>query len=342
MTRSLLLPLALLLLTAAVASALAIGFLGRIHAAFDSFSHFRLHLAVLLAILGVVLLATQFRREGVFALVFALAAFAVTPGTSINGLFAADAQADADDDSAPVYRLLQFNGRFDNRTPEAFLSLVGRTRPDVITMQEVSAMWRERLAPLKTAYPHQIICQARGAVGGVAILSRRPFLEGTEPGCLDGGTFALATLGLGGEPVQVAAVHLYWPWPYEQPTQITRLHEALAGLSPSAIMAGDFNAVRWSHSVRSMAAAASMRDAGPVGPSWLSYRLPSELRSWIGLGIDHVLVGRQIVSRRVERLDYAGSDHLPVMLEFSVKQTEVAPARQTDVVDGQIAPSPIS
>ena len=35
-----------------------------------------------------------------------------------------------------MYRLLQFNLRFDNRTPEKLLSLIGRTKPDVITLQE--------------------------------------------------------------------------------------------------------------------------------------------------------------------------------------------------------------
>lgn len=342
MIRSTLFSVALLLITGAIAFALSIGFLGRIHPAFDSVSHFRLHLTALLFVAGAILLATRFRREGVFALVLALATVAATPGTAVNALISAGANADPAAPEAPVYRLLQFNGRFDNPTPEAFLSLIGRTRPDVITMQEVSGMWQTRLAALKAAYPHQIICDARGAVGGVAIVSRRPFAEGTEPGCIDGGAFALASVDLAGQTVQVAAVHLFWPWPFEQPPQIQRLNQLLAGLAPAAILAGDFNAARWSHAVRSMAAVADMRDAGPAGPSWLRRYLPNWLRPWVGLGIDHVFVGEQLVARRLERQDFAGSDHLPILLEFSLRQPEPGPAPQTDVVSAPAQPRPNS
>ncbi len=329
--------LGLLVLATGLSLALSLGFFGRLHPAFDSIGHFRLHLAALLGASATLLLMTRFRREGVFAAVLAVAATAVTPGTPINGVFSAGANAEPADEDAPIYRLLQFNGRFDNPTPNALLSLVGRTRPDVITLQEVSEMWRGRLAPLNAAYPHQIVCKAHGALGGVAILSRRPFLEGTEPGCIDDGMFALATLDLGGEAVQVATAHLFWPWPFEQPPQVELLNRALGGLSPAAILTGDFNAARWSHAVRSMAAAARMRDAGPVGPSWTPRRLPHTLRPWIGLGIDHVLAGEQIVSHRVERQDDAGSDHLPVLLEFSPRRRPTAPVRQTDVVGAPAA-----
>ena len=55
------------------------------------------------------------------------------------------------------------------------LSLIGRVRPDVVTLNEVSAMWAEKLALLSSAYPYRIVCTMDNRAGGVAILSLRPF-----------------------------------------------------------------------------------------------------------------------------------------------------------------------
>ena len=84
------------------------------------------------------------------------------------------------DEPAPVYRLLQLNLRFDNRTPEKVLSLIGRVQPDVITLNEVSAMWSRELAADigDLSLSHRL--HGRNGVGGVAILSRRPFAVGAR------------------------------------------------------------------------------------------------------------------------------------------------------------------
>lgn len=307
---------ALLAACGAGGAALGLGFLGSLHPAFDTFSHFRLHLAALMAVGGVLLIGARMRREGLAALSLAACSVIVTPGAlpGLGGSRAALA-SDTTGDRA-VYRLLHLNARFDNKEPERFLSLIARTRPDVVTVNEVSAMWRGRLAALAAAYPHSVICPARGAVGGVAILSRRPFSGAAEAECLAGGTLALARVDLGGRAVTVAALHLYWPWPFEQPDQVEEIAGHLDGLPEEAVLAGDFNAARWSRAVARIAEAGRLRDVGPVGASWLPRALPDALRRAVGLGIDHVLAGDGIAVERLQRADDAGSDHLPVLMEF--------------------------
>lgn len=326
--------LSVLLLVACgvAAAAIGLGFLGRFHPAFDSLSHFRLHLAAFLAIGATGLISTGFRREAFAGLALATAAFFVTPGTWLDTVAGNQAKASATPDERATYRLLHLNARFDNPDPGRFLSLIARLRPDVVTVNEVSGMWRQRLETLASAYPHRIVCDARGLVGGVAILSRRPFAEGSSPECVDGGTLAVASVDFAGQPVSVAALHLYWPWPFEQPAQIDRIAPSLYGLSDAAILTGDFNAARWSQTVRTIAAASRMEDAGPVGPSWLPRVLPDVLRRSVGLGIDHVLAGTGVVVTSVERLDDVGSDHLPVMTEFWVPTQPKPEASDSTVV----------
>ncbi|WP_245440999.1 endonuclease/exonuclease/phosphatase family protein, partial [Mesorhizobium sanjuanii] len=240
----------------ALSAALVAGFFGTLHPAFDSFAHFRVHLAVLMALCALPLLATSFRLQAATALVFAVAAYATTsfPLPRLWPVQAAYEAKPSDQAVYPgdqaVYRLLQMNLRFDNPTPKKVLSLIGRTNPDVITLEEVSEMWTTELGYITSAYPYRILCPYPNGVFGVALLSRRPFAAGTKPFCERRGAMAIATVDFGGIGFDVAAIHLSWPWPREQPWQIGELAEPLASLGETAIMAGDCNAAPWSAAVR--------------------------------------------------------------------------------------------
>lgn len=307
---------------AAISIPLVLGFLGALHPAFDSFSHFRIHIAATLALAGALMLLFRgWRLNGTVALALAVAAVVATLGLPFGGL---GAQASGE---TPRYRLLQMNLRFDNPQPEAVLSTIGEVRPDVITLNEISDMWREKLALLEAAYPYRIICPQPSYIGGVGILSRRPFAG--EPRCEDRGAMAVAQVDFGGETIDVATLHLGWPWPFEQPWQLPHVEPTLAQLGDTAIIAGDLNAVPWSQTARRISQATGARILRGIGPTWLDYALPDALRPLIGLPIDNVLVKGGVIPLSVHTLDEAGSDHLPVLLEFSVPpQEQPAPVQQ--------------
>ena len=312
--------LLVLLAALAIAAALAIGFFGTVHPAFDSFSHFRVHLCVLLALLGAILaLFTAFRGEALAMAVFALAAFASTSGAlSLPWLSPVRAGLETATDERASYRLLQMNLRHDNATPQNVLSLIGRTQPDVITLNEVSAMWKEKLELIAAAYPHRIICPFPNGVFGVALMSRRPFAQGTEPRCYSRGALAIATVDFGGMPVDVAAIHIGWPWPFEQNWQIGEMATPLELLGPTALMAGDCNAVPWSAAVGRVAEAGGLTLMPSVGPTWQLNRLPQILR-FAGLPIDQVFSKGAVVIHAARRMEPTGSDHLPILVDFSLR-----------------------
>src|SRR5690606_13935141 len=116
-----------------------------------------------------------------------------------------------------------------------------------------------KLDLLASAYPHQIVCPFPNRVFGVAILSRRPFAAGTDPQCYSRGAMAVARVDFGGDAVDVASIHLAWPWPFEQQWQIGTMAEPLGQLGETAIMAGDCNAVPWSAAVRRLAELGGLR-----------------------------------------------------------------------------------
>ncbi|MFB9983266.1 endonuclease/exonuclease/phosphatase family protein [Mesorhizobium kowhaii] len=302
--------------------ALVAGFFGALHPAFDSFSHFRVHLAVLMALCALPLLATTFRLQAAAALLFAVAAFATTM-SALPQLW--PVQAVARPAGQMVYKLLQMNLRYDNPTPKKVLSLIGRTNPDVITLDEVSAMWTTELGYITRAYPYRILCPYPNGIFGVALLSRRPFAAGTEPRCERRGAMATATVDFGGIGVDVAAIHLSWPWPREQHWQIGELTESLSSLGETAIMAGDCNAVPWSAAVHRVAALGGLTVMPSAGPTWIHIKLPDFLRRFAGLPIDQVFSKGGVTIHSATRLEETGSDHLPVLVEFSLRLNEQKP-----------------
>lgn len=314
----------LLVLTIVIGTPLAAGFFNAWHPAFDSLSHFRFHLAALLAVVGVALLAVRLWLNGAATILFAAAAAWVTsvPAGFVS-LGPEDPQAAA---ALPGYRMLQLNLRYDNATPEAVLSLIARLRPDVITLQEVSDMWRGKLDLIESAYPFGVVCPA--PFFSAAILSRRPFSTEKAPSCHVRGALAIATIDFGGRPVDVASLHLEWPWPVRQAQQIDRMAAPLGSIGETAILGGDFNAASWSAAVRRVFALSGMTRLERVGPTWLHRYLLSSARP-LGLPIDQVMSKGAVIVREAKTLEPVGSDHVPVLVEFSLQPPEPEPAVQT-------------
>lgn len=307
------------LITLIIAAILLLSFLGWLHPAFDTLANFRGHLAVLLGLAAILILLIGFRKVAVLALALAGAALSsISSSFPLFGPHKVQAAFGQHDETSAMYRLLQMNLRFDNQAPEKVLSLIERTQPDVVTLDETSTMWIAQLERLSAAYPHRIICPGKGQTGGVAILSRRPFETDLPAKCHVGGSLAIASVNFGGQTVRVAAVHLGWPWPFDQWAQVDQLGEALGTLTGSAILAGDFNATGWTVSAQRVAEAGGLTPVPSIGVSWLLLELPKALRPWIGLPIDHVMIKGNVSVHSALGQDDAGSDHLPVLVEFSL------------------------
>ena len=311
--------------TLGFAVAVAAGYFGHVHRALDAFSHLRVYFAALMALSALPLFATNLLKAGALAVFLALLAIATTSGNvpvpaigmRYGPLYPYDAEQ-------PVYRLLQTNLRYDNQEPGLFLSLVGRTRPDVITLNEVSDVWVEKLRLLESAYPYRIVCPHLEEVWGVAILSRRPFAAAEAPRCDPRGAFASSVFSFGGRWVTIATMHLGWPWPFEQAWQVGGLKPYLQSIREPAILAGDMNAVPWSYTVASVAKAGAFTLMPSPGPTWLSFRLPHFL-FFAGLPIDQVFEKGGVRIHAIRTLEPVGSDHLPVLVEFSVEPRRTPP-----------------
>ncbi len=310
--------IALLAAGAVILALLIAGHLNRLHPAFDSIGHFRLHLAVIGLVTGVLLVASKSLLGGsALTIVSALSLF-----TTVWPTLGA-AKAEAAGEPSASYRLLQANLRFDNQNPEEFIRLLGETRPDVATVEEIPAMWAARLKTVSAMYPHQLICPGRDRIGGVAILSRRPFVDDGLTFCDGDGAAAVQSVDIAGRTVTIAAMHLEWPWPKMQPQQLVWLRPVFQRIKDAGnpvLIGGDMNATPWSAAVAEIAEETGTKPLPQVWGTWLHVAFPKAYATWLGLPIDNILAGAGVTLRSAATQRAIGSDHRPLLVEFSLPQ----------------------
>ena len=312
------------------------GYFGSVHASLDSLAHFRLHLAVIAALAGLLLMLVRRKAAGFLVILSALTSLvfhvddlggksAWQMVSQVRGLLPEElglkpAALAVPEPAGPRYTLLHANLRFDNEDAKGFLRLAGEVNADVMTLNEVSRQWLPALETLRAAYPNQLICSADSVIGGVAVLSKRPFVENAENGCSNGGVLALQHIDFGGREAIVGVAHLLWPWPLGQPQQIGEMRDRLRASAKTGlplIFAGDLNAVRWSHSAKRIASFLGARRVPVAGGTWLHHSAPVDYISWFGLPIDNVMA-RGISVTSAQTLPPFGSDHLAVRAEFAI------------------------
>jgi endonuclease/exonuclease/phosphatase (EEP) superfamily protein YafD len=305
--------LALLALSAGV----ALGFFGFVHPAFDTVGQFRLHFSA--ALFGLALVWRAMGCSNAPAILFALVAMAGVAASApgLPGVGARDTALTGE----TIRRLLQFNLLYNNPDREAALATIMAVDADILSLTEYSEHWREPLERLAARWPHRYHCGEWRHVGGTAILSKFPFAD-TGEFCGDYASLALTQLDIDGRRVAVGSAHLRWPWPASGPRQIDALKGELEKLPADALIAGDFNAATWSHAVARFAAAGRLQPVAGIGPTWLHGRLPSRLAPYFGFPIDNVLAKGAVRVISAKTLPPAGSDHLPVLVEFVVRDTE--------------------
>lgn len=300
---------------AIVGAALGAGFLGRHSPMLDAFSHFRAHLAVAMALLGAILLARRRFAPGLAALAIGAVAFS----TCWSYLDARPAAA-ASPATGATYTLLQMNVLYKAIDPTEALRRIAEARPDIVTVEEITPAWRETLGLLSQTYPYQFFCDTDDTHGlDVGILSRRPFVEGSNGVCDVENVLATRDVDLNGVGVTIAVHHQQWPWPImDQWGRLRALSTTLRTLQGPLLLAGDFNAVPWSGLIKQYELETRTRAVHGVGPTWGPIWLPHWFARTVGLPIDQILHSRDIEVRGVERLAATTSDHLPVLLRFGV------------------------
>ena len=271
----------------------------------DSLSHFRGHMVVALAIFAV---GFAFLKSCKLAI--AMAASAIVAALSIYPAWPFLSP------HAPLshpLKLIQFNTLFSNPTPDRSLAWIKSEQPDFVMLQEVSSKTLAIYDGLAETLPFGAFCRF-APVGGVAMRSKFPL---TNQGCVEKQGMVWIRADVNGTQISFASVHLHWPWPFRQNSQIEWMQVSLKTIPRPVVLKGDFNAAAWSAAVARVARASDTR----VVPG-LRFTLrmgPRPIGPVAFMPIDHVMMPDGFIVGDIAVGPALGSDHLPVVVVFEVK-----------------------
>jgi len=283
-----------------------LSFLNAFHPLFDSFSHFRVHL--MLALIPTMLILALFHERKNRLLYFGLVAMGALYLYVVNQPFTPKA---IDPAKTHTLKHIQFNLNFRNQEMDKVMEYFKNSNADVITLEEVTIAHQMKLQEMKEAYPYQTYCEFYPLVGAVAILSKHPFNE-KKSACLKSQGLVWSQIMVNEKPINIVAIHTLWPFPYGQHQQIRDIKSIFKKITPPTLIAGDFNAVSWSHTVKEIEEASNTKVV--EGMRWtidLEKQVP--FIPHFKLAIDQLLLSSEFQVANIFVEKDLGSDHLPVV-----------------------------
>jgi endonuclease/exonuclease/phosphatase (EEP) superfamily protein YafD len=295
------------------------GLLGEFHFLFDLASHFRVQAGVVTFLGGAILALFGSTRFG--ALSF-FAGIALLLSTYPYFLPAPIPPA-----GLPVRRLLIMNVLKQNPQKQAVIDYLLEQDPDVMMLFETDAAWESALSPaLADRWPHQQTV-LRDDYFGVCLYSKQGW---STVRVVELTSSKVPVIDVKFEPEdqpnwRLIGTHGHWPFGSRSWAVRNEQFAAVADMVTERIPArtlvvGDLNCTPWSPNFRPFANRANLRSAAlgkKLRFTWFAVPIPLA-----GLPIDHVLVGDEIgvLAHRVG--PPLGSDHLPVIVDFTVDATE--------------------
>ncbi len=299
--------------TVVACAATVVGFLGLLWWVFELASHFRVQYACCLGAAALVFLLGRKRWWAGVAGVFALVNVCL-----IAPLYSGAAAVPAE---GPTVRALLANIYTGNRAHDKFLAFAGSTDPDIIVLLEVNRRWMSELSGLRGEYPHWH-SSPREDNFGIALLSRIPFEE-VRTSYLGGADVpsVVARLRIDGRPLTVIGTHPLPPvgrnYSRYRNEQLAELAQFVSSREGPVVVLADLNMTSWSPYFRRLLRTSGLRDSRKgfgLQATW-----PTSNRLLL-IPLDHCLVssGVRVHSRKVG--PNIGSDHYPVVVDFSVGQ----------------------
>jgi endonuclease/exonuclease/phosphatase (EEP) superfamily protein YafD len=291
-----------------------VGWLARRHWIFDLATHFVVQSAVLMVVfVAISLVFRDWRLALLAAVVLVINAARIVP------LYL---PADEPSSTGQRVRLLSANVHTGNRNATPFLELIQREDPDIILAMEVDSRWIRDLSVLKARYPyfHE---HSRPDNFGIALYSRIPLDTLDEIELADSEVPTLLTrLTIDGRSIAFIGTHPLPPISRDYAGLRNRQLAALGELATReaakgpVVLAGDLNTTSWSPIFTDLLKESGLRDSRQGRGIQASWPTTSPL---IRIPIDHVLVSPDIAIHDRRLGDPMGSDHWPILVDFSMK-----------------------
>lgn len=224
----------------------------------------------------------------------------------------------------PTVRALLINVNVFNDQYERVRNLVKETDADFIVVQEIDWQWQEALKPITKEYPFHA-SKPREDNFGIAMYSRTPFTD-IWIGALGyplgppGFPTVVAQLTVHRKSLTVIGIHppppLFGEFRRARRDMLEALRRFVLQRKGPVMVLGDLNTTPWSPLFTDLLQHSRLRDSRKgfgIQATW-----PSDL-PFLLIPVDHCLVSEEltIANRRVG--PHIGSDHYPVIVDFSFR-----------------------
>lgn len=218
----------------------------------------------------------------------------------------------------PIVRVYSANLWVYNADVQAMRRSIVAADPDIVMLVEMGAAPAAQADALLAGYPYRTDLHQpdRGRDARSVVASRYPIVQ-TLPSPPDGLSTVGAVVQTPLGPLDVFAVHLTRPWPYQyqwgQISQVMALTERRSKAPPHPVIAaGDFNSVSSARIGRQVQADMKLIPAPGWPGTW-----PTRLPAFAGLTIDQVYYSPELALVSRDLGQPTGSDHRPVVTQFT-------------------------
>ena len=220
---------------------------------------------------------------------------------------------------ATRFRVLSFNMLGNNHANVGrIIDMVNGSGADVAYLME-SGPLLHHLDALSAAYPHRIGCGIVVEGCDLMILSKHPLEHPQYLSLSDlrSDRFAMATVYIGGQTVQLAAIHLTKPYfDTYHATELRRAGVALRKRGGPVVIGGDFNSDTIAPDMQAFLRRHALQATGPEPATW------PVAAGVFGIPIDHIYVSKDIAPLSLTRMaDHYGSNHYGLIADLALSPT---------------------
>jgi|GEM_PF-3857781 len=294
---------------------------------FDIFDHLRLHYFVCA---GFAFFVFLWLRKTVWLTVTLL--ILLSNGSILYSSFTNTSALKKPTAQTKLIKLLNYNAYYKNKSAKKFIDYVNQEKPDLIVLEEFVGMSKEVVQSLKSQYvysgPYLTKSDDKNSKqpNYIFIFSKFPFqiktfkhwnLSDRNP------PIAHVELNIRDTKIDLIAVHMHWPYNAKFKAQgLNWLSNYVKPLKNPVLLVGDFNLTPWSDTLLRFSQKNKMKKFGWFEGSWPSQTANVDF-PFPHFLIDHVFVRDsaewKINKHRFEAGKSIGSDHLPMISEFSLE-----------------------
>ena len=222
---------------------------------------------------------------------------------------------------SPRIRAMTANVHTANHNYERFIEFVKHENPEFFLVMEVNDRWRRRLHAFDKDYPFSI-SRPRPDNFGISFFSRVPVADSRVIQLADSEVPTLVmTLTIDNRLLTVIGTHPLPPvstdYAGRRNRQIAALGDLISETSGPLVVLGDFNMTSWSPHFQDLLGRTGLKDTQQgfgVQPTW-----PQQM-PWLLIPIDHALVSTEISVHNRYLGSQIGSDHRPIVIDFSISE----------------------